>query len=163
MGDTNNNQSLNNNQYQHHTHQPGSSSSSNGVSGGVATANNAVYKPVPPPKPLSSPPTYRMPPPPTGAALYNEQQLPPIPGATCSNYEMQSNANLRTHSSKFPVSKETQSELVIGSTFNCEWVGKVNRQWPIVLSLGNFIVPSRSCLWLYTFKWKELSITNKEK
>lgn len=87
----NNNQSLNNHNYNQ-------AAGSSGISGGLAN-NASVYKPVPPPKPLSPP--YRMPPPPTGAALYNEQ-LPPIPGATCSNYEMQSQ-NLRTHSSKFPV------------------------------------------------------------
>lgn len=99
MSDSNNYQSFSISN-QHPSNQPGSNPS-NGVSGGVATANNAIYKPVPPPKPLSSPPTYRMPPPPTGAALYSDQ--PPIPGATCTNYESQAQ-NLRTHSSKFPVS-----------------------------------------------------------
>ena len=125
-------QSLNNNhnQYldllqfqQQPPHQPGSS---NGVSG-VLTASHqhhgSVYKPVPPPKPLSSPPTYRMPPPPTGgaasSALYMDQ--PPIPGATCSSYEMQAQ-NLRTHSAKFPVSEDTgeinqlERRLIVGGS-----------------------------------------------
>lgn len=100
MSDNNNYQSFSVG-HQNPSNHPGSPNPSNGISGGVATANNAIYKPVPPPKPLSSPPTYRMPPPPTGAALYSDQ--PPIPGATCTNYELQAQ-NLRTHSSKFPVS-----------------------------------------------------------
>lgn len=108
MGDPNNNQGLNNNYQYLHQSVGSSSHPSSGISGGGAdvSSNNAVYKPVPPPKPLSSPPTYRMPPPPTGAALYTDP--PPIPGATCTNYELQSQHNLRTHSSKFPVSENGQ-------------------------------------------------------
>lgn len=65
--------------------------------------NNAVYKPVPPQKPLTPP--YRMPPQPPGSLThYGENHI--LPGA--APMELQSgisNLALRTHSSKFPVSK----------------------------------------------------------
>lgn len=63
--------------------------------GNESSASSGVYKPVPPPKPVSPP--YRMPPLPPGASsLYGE---PSIPGAATA-----SEAPLRTHSAKYPVS-----------------------------------------------------------
>lgn len=111
MPDQNFSQNLN---FNYQPHPVGASNPANNITGDVAETYNAVYKPVPPPKPLSSLPTYRMPPPPTGAGLYNE---PPIPGAACSNYEMQSQ-NLRTHSSKFPVSDSGVGEAGKQPTFH---------------------------------------------
>lgn len=60
-----------------------------------SASSSGAYKPVPPPKPVSPP--YRMPPQPPGASsLYGE---PSIPGAATA-----SDAPLRTHSAKYPVS-----------------------------------------------------------
>lgn len=71
--------------------------------------NTIGIRPVPPPKPVNNHPPYRMPPQPAQMGSYGEATIPGT--ATTTEQQTNSAVSLRTHSSKFPVSRNQWSFL----------------------------------------------------